>query len=346
MTAPRYISQPSTEEIAEIAGIDPRNVIRFDHNTSPIHPDWAVPLAMEHTPWLNEYPDAQYSSLRQAAGTFVSIDVDHIVTGAGIDELILMAAQAFLEPGGRAVAVTPSYPLQRVASLNRRASLRELELAAPDFAPGDTELLEAARAADLLWLTVPANPVGNRLPDELIATAIAATDGVVVIDAAYAEIAGDHWTDWVLGNHNLVVLRTLSKAFNLAGARVGYAMGHPSLIGRLDAVRAPGGISSLSAALGVAALEEIPAMERTVEALVNYRSQLADDLAALGWRVLPSHTNFLLCEVGREAHKIAEQTLAQGMIVLTFGADGPLGNYLRVTVRNPQENARLLAAIG
>ncbi|MEE8331782.1 MAG: histidinol-phosphate transaminase [Acidimicrobiia bacterium] len=340
----RYVNQPSRQEIAEVAGIPPEDVIRFDHNTSPFHPDWAVPLATEQTHWLNEYPGADYLPLRQAAAAFVGLDIGHIVTGAGIDELILMAAQGLLEPGGRAVAVTPTYPLQRVATLNRKAQLNEPQLSGPDFAPGTDTLLDAARDADLLWLTVPANPVGNRMPDDLIEAAIAATDGVVVIDAAYAEIAGDDWTPWVLGNHNVVVLRTLSKAFNLAGARVGYAMGHPSLIKKLDVVRAPGGISSLSAALGVAALGDKTAMDGTVAALIASRQQLGTDLGELGWRVLPSHTNFLLCEVGNTAFELADRTLHRGMIMRTF-PDGPLVDYIRVSVRSPEENAKLLEVL-
>jgi histidinol-phosphate aminotransferase len=340
----KYVSQPSREQIAAIAGIEPSEVIRFDHNTSPIHPDWAIPLVTEQTHWLNEYPGADYMPLREAAARFVGLDVDYILTGAGIDELILMVSQGLLEPGGRAAAVTPTYPLQRVASLNRRANLDEIVLEAPDFEPETAALLNAARDADLLWLTVPANPVGNRISDELIEAAVAATDGVVVIDAAYAEIAGDDWAPWVLANHNVVVLRTLSKAFNLAGARVGYAMGHPSLIEKLDVVRAPGGISSLSAALGVAALGDTDAMAATVEALVESRTTLAAGLASLGWRVLPSHTNFVLCEVGPDVHQIADTTLRQGMIVRSF-SDGPLVDYLRITARSPAENARLLAVL-
>lgn len=340
----KYVNQPSRDEIAAIAGIDPAEVIRFDHNTSPEHPDWALPLAAAQTHWLNEYPGADYMPLRQAAADFVGLDVDHVVTGAGIDELILMVAQGLLEPGGRAAAVTPTYPLQRVATLNRRANLDELVLPAPDFEPDGDALLEAARDADLLWLTVPANPVGNRMQDDLIDAAIAATDGVVVIDAAYAEIAGDDWTPWVLNNHNVVVLRTLSKAFNLAGARVGFAMGHPSLIRKLDAVRAPGGISSLSAALGVAALGRLGAMQDTVAGLVESRTTLAAGLASLGWRVLPSHTNFLLCEVGATAHAIAARTLEAGMIIRSY-PDGTLTDYLRITARAPQENAKLLGVL-
>jgi histidinol-phosphate aminotransferase len=340
----KYVNQPSTEQIAEIAGIAPSEVVRFDHNTSPIHPDWAIPLAAEEAHWLNEYPGSDYLPLRRAAADFVGLDVDHIVTGAGIDELILMVSQALLEPGGRAVAVTPTYPMQRVATLNRRAHINELPLAGPDFEPEPDALLDAARDADLLWLTVPANPVGNRMPDDLIGAAIAATDGVVVLDAAYAEIAGDDWRPWVLANHNVVVLRTLSKAFNLAGARVGYAMGHPSLIEKLDTVRAPGGISSLSAALGVAALGDTNAMKDTVDTLVQSRAALATGLAALGSRVLPSHTNFLLCEVGPRAYEIADVTLRHGMIVRTF-PDEPLTEYLRITARSPEENAKLLAVL-
>ena len=340
----RYVNQPSRQEIARIAGISPDDVVRFDHNTSPEHPDWALPLAAEQTHWLNEYPGADYMPLREAAASFVGLDVDHVVTGAGIDELILMVSQGLLEPGGRAAAVTPTYPLQRVAALNRRAHLNEIVLTAPDFEPQPDVLLDAARDADLLWLTVPANPVGNRMPDELIDAAIAATDGTVVIDAAYAEIAGDDWTSWVSDNHNVVVLRTLSKAFNLAGARVGYAMGHPSLIEKLDVVRAPGGISSLSAALGTEALGDLDAMAATVAGLIESRTTLATGLASLGWRVLPSHTNFLLCEVGPTAHELADKTLHKGMIIRSY-PDGPLVDYLRVTARAPEENARLLGVL-
>jgi histidinol-phosphate aminotransferase len=183
------------------------------------------------------------------------------------------------------------------------------------------------------------------MPDELIEAAIAATDGTVVIDAAYAEITGDKWSPWVEGNHNVVVLRTLSKAFNLAGARVGYAMAHPSLIDRLDAVRPPGSISGVSATLGEAALRDQQGFRRTVAAIVDYREQLAGDLQDLGWRVLPSHTNFLLCEVGPDAVAIADTTLRRGMIMRTYSDDGALGGYLRVTVRAPDENARLLAVL-
>jgi len=340
----KYLNQPSREQIAEIAGIAPADVIRFDHNTSPEHPDWALPLAAEQTHWLNEYPGADYMPLRRAAAAFAGLDVDRVVTGAGIDELILMVSQGLLEPGGRAAAVTPTYPLQRVATLNRRANLDELMLAPPDFEPDTDTLLDAARNADLLWLTVPANPVGNRMADDVIDAAIAATDGVVVIDAAYAEIAGDEWTSWVMDHHNVVVLRTLSKAFNLAGARVGYAMGHPDLIDKLDRVRAPGGISSLSAALGVAALGNLEAMNATVESLIHSRTTLAEGLSSLGWRVLPSATNFVLCEVGSAAHAIADATLRQGMIVRSFHSQ-PLADYLRITARSPEENAKLLSLL-
>jgi histidinol-phosphate aminotransferase len=341
----RYVSQPTRDDIARIAGIAPEDVIRFDHNTSPFHPEWAPPIAATAARWLNEYPGADYLALRTAAARFSGVDVGNVVAGAGIDELIIMSCQAFLEPGGRVAAVTPTYPLHRVASHNRRARLTEIDLHGPDFEPDPDRILDAARDADLLWLTVPANPVGNRMPDDLIAAAVAATDGVVVVDAAYAEIAGDEWGGWVLGNHNLVVLRSLSKAFNLAGARVGYAMAHPSLIDRLDAVRPPGSISGVSAALGEVALGDLDGVRRTVAAIVGYRDRLAADLSALGWRVLPSHTNFLLCEVGADSLAVARRTLEKGMIVRSYPDDGPLGGYLRITVRSPEENSRLLEAL-
>ncbi len=240
--------------------------------------------------------------------------------------------------------MTPTYPLYRIATAQVGASFTEVSMRPADFMLDVDALLAACRRADVVWLCVPSNPIGNRLDDQTIESAIAATDGVIVVDAAYAEFAGDDWAPWVERHHNLVVLRTLSKAFGLAGARVGFAAAHPDLIDAIDGVRPPGSISTLSVELAAAALGDRARMEADVARMTSWRDELAEALAEVGWRILPSTTNFLLCEVGAEAEGIAAGLVARGMIVRTF-PEGPLGGYLRVTARSPAEHRRLLAAL-
>lgn len=342
MTIPRYKWQPTTLEIAAAAGIDASEVIRFDHNTTPWPVNWAAELAAAAAPYLNEYPGASYLGIRQAAAARHGLEPDQIVPGAGADELILLAARAFLQPGQVAAAVTPTYPLYRIASAQVDAQFEQIVAVAPTFEVPLDDLLRAARDADLVWLCVPNNPTGADMTPDAVDAVIAATDGIVVVDAAYAEFTGTDWAEQVVQHSNLLVLRTLSKAFALAGARVGYAMGHPSLVDRIDALRPPGSIASISVALAEAALRRPDMAARAVATLAVARDSLATDLGGLGFRVLPSEVNFLLCEVGSQAGVVAAQLRARGLVVRTFPEESGLDEYLRFTVRSREQNERLI----
>ncbi len=299
MRFPKYQWQPTSEEIAAAAGLAPEQVERFDHNTSPVPTGWAADIVLCGSVGLNEYPAASYLSLRLAVAAVTGLDPDSVIPGAGADELILLAARAFLDPGQNAVMVDPTYPMYRIATAQVRGRTVSIEAEPPDFEFPVDEVIAAARDAEIVWLCVPSNPIGNRPGDEEIAAVIAATDGVVVLDAAYAQFSGDDWSPWVDRYHNLLVLHTMSKAYGLAGARVGYGLGHPDLIAALDGVRPPGSIPSLSVDLAVAALDA----PRPDAVFCRPRSSRSGpdwprDLLDLGLRVLPSTTNFLLCEVG------------------------------------------------
>lgn len=345
MKAPKYKWQPTTAEIAAAAEIDVAAVERFDHNTSPFPTEWAGRVATESLSTLNEYPGANYRGLREAAAELNSLDPDQIVPGAGADELILLCGRAFLDRGSTAVASTPTYPLYEIATLQANAVFTPVPADPPNFEYPTDQVVRAARDADLVWICAPSNPIGNAVSEDDIGTIIAATDGLVVVDAAYAEFSNGDWAHRVNRHHNLMVLRTLSKAFGIAGARVGYAMAHPDLIAALDGVRPPGSISSISVELGIAALQDPQRMHSAVQELVAARSDLEESLRALGLRVLPSETNFLLCEVGPEAHDIAAQLMGIGLVARKFPADGPLGDYLRFTVRSDRAHSRLISAL-
>lgn len=345
MKAPRYKWQPTTAEIAASAGIPTDEVERFDHNTSPFSTEWAAAIAAGPLAGLNEYPGANYRGLREAAAKLNGLEPDQIAPGAGADELILLSGRAFLDRGDTAVASTPTYPLYEIATVQAKAVLQAIPASPPNFGYPTDDVVRAARDADLVWICAPSNPIGNAVDSGTIEAVIAATDGLVVIDAAYAEFSGGQWSQQVDRHHNLIVLRTLSKAFGIAGARVGYGMAHPDLVAAIDGIRPPGSISSPSVALGIAALEAPDRMHSMVADLAQLRSELGEALAALGLRVLPSETNFVLCEVGSYAHDIAEQLMGIGLVARKFPADGPLRNYLRFTVRSADAHHRLLAAL-
>ena len=343
MTSPVYQWQPTSRAVADRFGLPVAAVVRFDHNTSPFGTGWAAVEATRLAARLNEYPAADYAPLRAAAAAYAGTSPDRVAVGAGADELIGLAAAAFLRPGGTAVAAPPTYALYAVATARRHAALHTVDRRGPDFALPVREVATAAANADLVWLCVPHNPTGDRPDDDAVASIITAAGGVVVLDAAYAEFAGDSWTDWIDRHPDLIVLHTLSKAFGLAGIRTGYALGSPERIAALDRVRPPGSISTISAGLARIALEDPGRAQATVAAIGAERDRLAGRLDALGLRVLPSMTNFLLCEVGAGAARLAADLMAEGLVVRTFRPGGPLDGYLRFTVRSPEDDDRLLA---
>lgn len=344
MPTTTYQWQPSTAEVARRAGIRIEDVIRFDHNTSPRSTSWAgAPLAAVASS-LNEYPAPDYWPLRHAIGAYTGVQTAEIVPGAGADELISLCARAFLKPGDVAVSLDPTYSLYRVATEQHHGAYLTVAAEQPDFAFPLEPLVAAASAAQLVWLCVPNNPTGERPEDVALKRVIDATAGVVVIDAAYAEFCGDKWAPLIAENDNMVVLHTLSKAFGLAGIRVGYALASPSLAARLEAIRPPGSISTTSAALAIAALSQPAMAAELVEMIAQERDVLARRLRSLGFEVRPSRTNFLLCEVGPEAHRIEAALLAEGLVVRKY-PKAPLAEFLRFTVRTRPDHDRLIAAL-
>jgi histidinol-phosphate aminotransferase len=341
----RYQWEPSNDEIAARFGLDPGVVVRFDQNTAPTPPSWVSDVVATAADEINEYPDASYRRLRAAAAEFNDIDVEQIVGGAGLDELILLAAQAFIEPGDRSVMVDPTYSLHRIATLRVDGVAVEIPLTAPSFTVDAGELLDAAAGSSLTWMCVPNNPTGNRFDADLLGEVIGVTPGVTVLDAAYAEVADDNWSGWLDRFPRLIVMRTLSKGFALAGARVGYAMAQPELIDRFDGIRPPGSISSLSVELAVRALSDRDGMEARVAALRAERDRLFAELTEIGLGPIPSDANFILCPIGPSAGLVANALLAEGLVVRSYPEASSLGEYLRFTVRSPEEDARLVDAL-
>lgn len=346
MTAPRYSWQPTTAEIAQRYGLRPSDVIRFDQNTSPFPTDWAPSIVGPMAQRLNEYPGASYAPLRHAAASYLDTDPDRIVPGAGIDEIILLIAKAFLGPTKRAAAVVPTYPLYEIASLQHGAEFIAVEYGLPDFGFPSRPIGEAAETSDVTWLCSPNNPTGHRIADAEIAAIIRDAGGLVVIDAAYAEFTQDRWSPWVEQFDNVIVCQTLSKGFGLAALRVGFAMTTPDIARELDGVRPPGSISSMSAEIAESALVTTSRMHRQVDRIIRERGRLSEGLRGIGMDVVPgSEANFVLCNVGPTALALADDLMTEGLVVRAFAPTSPIHDFLRYTVRTREENDRLIDAL-
>ena len=265
-----------------------------------------------------------------------------------------IVAKAFLAAGSAALVPIPTYAMYGVLTAQRAARV----LAVPRLPAGDGFRLDVDAVCDRLpeasvaWLCTPNNPTGAADIDAdvervLEAAAALARSTVVVVDEAYFEFTGQTFVGWRERFPHLLCVRTVSKAFGLAGVRVGWAVGARRLIARLERVRPPGSVSTISATLAAAALRQPAHARDNAARLAAERDWLAAQLDALGWPSSPSLTNFLLVRVGDHAaaDRAAEHLLRNGIVPRTFGPANPLRGNLRLTVRSRPENERLLEAI-
>ncbi len=351
-----YTWEPSNAAIAARYGLDPANVLRFDTNTSPTPPGqlpgW---LAEPFDPSLNEYPDSSYAELSAAAAAYIGVRREQVVVGAGADEVLDIVAKAFLPAGSAALVPIPTYAMYGVLTSQRDARIVGVPRLAGEagFALDVDSVIARLGEVRVLWLCAPNNPTGRQEPPDNLMAVLAAAEEVadpplVVVDEAYFEFVGSSLVSRIEKHHRLLVVRTMSKAFALAGVRVGFGIGAREVIERLERVRPPGSISTVSAQLAARALAEPGYARDNVKALVAEREWLSERLTQLGLAPSPSVTNFLLVRFGQHdaAEAAADMLLRHGIVPRTFGPANPLRGHLRLTVRSRPENQRLVQVLG
>jgi histidinol-phosphate aminotransferase len=360
-TAPAtYTWEATDEEVAARYGIDPRTIVRFDLNTSPTPPALAQRLlaAGEFEAPLSEYPPSDYRRLVAAAAARYGVGTDELLVGAGADEILDLVAKAFLAAEHRAVVPTPSYAMYRVCTEQRGASVVAVPRrpASEAWAFDPDAVRAAARDASVVWLCSPNNPTALAEPDGRIEALLAALAAdavaddrpapIVVLDEAYAEFVGTSLVGLRHAYPRLIVVRTISKAYALAGLRVGFAIARPEIIARINPYRPPGSVSVVSVTIATEALLDDSILEANLERVVRERMRLSEALRGAGWSVGPSVTNFVLVDFGSadRSAAVAGGLLRRGLVPRTFGAGHPLAACLRLTVRDTDENDRLVAA--
>jgi histidinol-phosphate aminotransferase len=357
-----YSWEATDLEVATRYGLDPTSIVRFDLNTSPAPPALVARLlaANRFEAPLSEYPPTDYRRLVDAAAARYGVEPSEIIVGAGADEILDIVAKAAIPAGGHAIVPTPTYAMYRVLTEQRRATAVAVPrgTAASGFAI-DVSAVRSAVAettASVVWLCSPNNPTALAEPDGRIAGLLAdlaqdAASGdreppLVVLDEAYAEFVGSSLSVLRAEYRWLVTVRTASKAYALAGLRVGFGIARPDIIARLDPFRPPGSVSTVSVTVVTEALLDDDFVRANLERVERERARLTDGLRAAGWSIGPSVTNFVLADLGspERAASVAEALLSRGLVPRTFGADHPLAAHLRLTIRDAGENDRLISA--
>jgi histidinol-phosphate aminotransferase len=340
-----YEWEATASDVAAAAGISESAVVRFDMNTTP----WP-PVAWEQTvldlPRLpvNEYPHPSNEPLRSALAKRLGVDADQAVVTAGADEALFLIASAYLGPGRTAVVADPSFSMFRVVTESVGGELIKVPLDEHwDLPP--RPLLDAVRhpSVSVVWLCSPNNPTGRLLSADLVQSVLqAAPDAVVCLDEAYYEISNQTLAPLLLEAPNGVLVRTFSKGYGLAGARVGYLVGHPELTRAISIVRLPQNLTAFGIAAACRALDDQPGLQVRVAAIVAERSRLEAELRARGWDLVPGSANFVLGRPPVPAVEVAAWLQGAGIVVRSYPGHPRMSHWLRVTVRSPEEDDRLL----
>ncbi len=328
-----------------VPGEQPRGgaVVKLNTNENPYPPSPGVVRAVAAASGadLRLYPDPSATALRAAAARVYGLTPEHVLVGNGSDDLLTMLMRAAVGPGDVVVYPQPTYSLY-----DTLVTIQEGRSLTIPFPP-DFTLPPALAATEgrLLIICNPNSPSGTFAPLSVIEELVADRDGIVVVDEAYVDFAPASALPLLARHDNLVVLRTFSKSFSLAGMRIGLAFGSPALLAEIAKVKDSYNVSRLAIVAGVAALEDYAWMERNVARIVTTRGRLTTGLTARGYEVLPSAANFVFARRAGEDQAPVQARLRERGIFVRHFATPRLFDGLRISVGTDEEIDRLLVAL-
>jgi histidinol-phosphate aminotransferase len=321
-----------------------RRVIKLNTNENAYPPSPAVLAALHEAAdeRVRLYPDPEARALREVAARLYDVPADHVLAGNGSDELLALLLRAVVDPGERVAFPVPTYSLyETLVAVQGGVAV---EVPWPDDWSVPAAALAAANAK-LVFLCNPNSPSGTLVPIVEVEALARAVAGVLVVDEAYVDFAPANALDLVRRLPNVVVLRTLSKSYSLAGLRVGLAIGHPELLRGLRTVKDSYNLNRLSQAAAIAALGDQATARANVARVCATRARLTAALRALGYDVPESAANFVLARrTGVDQGPVARALAARDVLVRHFTAHG-LADALRISVGTDAEIDALLAAL-
>jgi histidinol-phosphate aminotransferase len=327
----------------EQPGIGER-VVKLNTNENPFPPSPRVMAALREIEpeLLRRYPNPMAQTFRDAAAKVLGVSSDMIIAGNGSDDILTIATRTFLAAGDLLAFPDPTYSLYPV--LARLQDARTLAVAwNADYTLPIEALVKADPAA--VFLANPNAPTGTRVPAAEVARLARELRGALVVDEAYADFADENCLALAHEHANLIICRTMSKAYSLAGIRFGYAVAQAPIIQEMVKVKDSYNCDAVSVAAATAAILDQEHAKKSWDHIRGERRRLSDELAAMGWSVLPSQANFIFASAPDGQGRAAYMGLkSQGILVRFFDRDG-LRDKIRISIGTSQENNALLAGI-
>lgn len=352
--APYQAGKPVSELQRELGIAD---IIKLASNENPLGPS---PKAMEvvrrQIDELALYPDGNGFDLKRRLADYHGVDMKQITLGSGSDHILELAARVFLGPGRSAVISRYAFSIYNIVAQAAGAELRIADANPPSHATQpyghdlDAMLAKITNTTRMVFIANPNNPTGTWLDRAAMERFLDAVprDVIVLVDEAYVDYVSDpdypDCSQWLAKYPNLIVTRTFSKAYGLAGLRVGYALANPEITDLLNRVRLAFNPNLLAQSAAAAALDDREHIRRTIEMNDEGMRQMRDAYAELGLPVIPSVCNFYTVDVGGPAKPVFDALLREGVIVRPVANYG-MPDHLRISIGTREQNQRLVTAL-
>lgn len=330
-----YVAGKGIGEIAKKYGFLPEEIVKLGSNENPYGPTPRVWDAIREVQ-MSIYPEQE--EFIESVSRYTGYPGEEILVGAGLDGVMDTLTRLFLGDGDKAVIHTPTFSFYEI--ITRLCGANPIILKRRSEYGISTEVPEDAK---FVFICSPNNPTGNSISEEVVLDIVESTSAIVFVDEAYVEFADQSLIGLVRRYENLVVGRTLSKAFALAGLRIGYAVAPEWIADQYKRAAPPFSITNISLAAGIAALDDVEFMERSVSKIRKERARIQGDISGAH----PSQGNFLYIQTPDKSGIIAEKLLKMGIIVRDCKSFRDAGEYhIRLTVGTPDQNSKFLEAYG
>ena len=319
-------------------------VIKLNTNENPYPPAPAALQVLRELDGelLRRYPHPMARAFREAASLALGVPADWILVGNGSDDLLTMIMRACAEPGRRVVYPMPTYVLYRTLAQIQDAEVVEVPFH-EDYSLPIEPLIKAQGA--VTFIASPNSPSGTVAPVEVLDKLAMQLSGILVVDEAYVDFADSNALELVKKYDNVIVLRTLSKGYSLAGLRLGFGIANPSLLEGLFKVKDSYNVDAIACAVGAAAIADQSYKENNAQKIKNSRTKMQEALQKLGFYVLPSQANFLLAQSPSGNAQSLYQTLKERGIFVRYFNQPRLADKLRITIGTPEQNEALLKVL-
>ena len=344
-----YSWEPSTDDIAKSIGKNPKEIVRFDTNVSHKTPiEWLKQLSNKFDNLeINRYPDSSYISVRKLLSDYCSCDVDELILTNGADEGLFMVGSLFIEPSSNVILSTPTYSYYEKMIQILGGNVKEITRN-PDFSDNFSQISNNIDTdTSLIVLCSPNNPTGNLVNKNSLEQLLKNFDIPIVVDEAYFEFTDSTVSDLVTRYDNLIVVRTFSKAFGLAGLRVGYLLASTKTTSLLNKVRPPNSVGELSVSLSRIALNNVSWIENNVKEILLEKKSFIDRVSKINnVEIIPSSSNFMLLKfLNDNGSNIYKKLLHKGIVVRDVSGTKGLEDFIRINIGLPDENNKLIQAI-